>query len=680
MPLVRACVASLGLLACAFILFAGNAFADSPQVVIDDGSALTNQPGATLTLAYPPDDSSLVRLSNDDSSWSPASPWLPSMTWDLTDATTGGSSADGTKTVYVQYDNGTGNWHDAGTGTITLDRTPPVVFDSNPMCNYAGGWIAPTPCFGGSGDTYGLGPMEFKLDLGPWTNTDDMWPGGIDFRALYLGGSWTDTNRTVCVRRWDAAGNVSEPVCNTYNLSIPDKVSSTSGPLYDVRFEFPRPAVTGQLFTIRPVFPQDWPTTFPDSTLCSWVLTWGDNGQMFSLPNQDYRQIWVSHLYKNGGCNEWTFTLPYSPGLTYNFTFAVAKDWADSVVYGVHNRGGGDQNVTTFHATVGTYEQGIPYSTMGIAYLLPEAQEVRPGDPVTYDLKFSGPSDWAPPAKAYFWADNNICEHNVGDNNPTASRTFTYTPDCEGPWETGWTWEDFGKTEEYLRAEFDPAADKTPPSVTAPQTTVGTSLSSTVPATVTWTAVDPIKKEVNTGVGKNQLQMSHNGGSWRSVALPSPTATSVVAHLQPRGSYRFRVRSFDAVGNKSAWIKGPLLHVTLKQQTAVSLSAGWTTVSRTGLSAGSAAVSTVNGASAQLSFTGRSVSWIGSVGSGSGLAQVYIDGALVQTVDLGSTASADERVLFTRNWASSASHTIKLVVLATQGRPQVSVDAFVIIA
>ena len=91
-------------------------------------------------------------------------------------------------------------------------------------------------------------------------------------------------------------------------------------------------------------------------------------------------------------------------------------------------------------------------------------------------------------------------------------------------------------------------------------------------------------------------------------------------------------------------------------------------------------MSTVNGASAQLSFTGRSVSWIGSVGSGSGLAQVYIDGALVQTVDLGSTASADERVLFTRNWASSASHTIKLVVLATQGRPQVSVDAFVIIA
>ena len=693
MARLRSVVAAVVLVVLASVL-APTALADSPigPVVINDGAQFTNNPLVSITLPSPADDSGLYRLSSDGVAWGATMPWQQTVQLDVSDPTTGGSAEDGLKTVYVAYDDGRGTWSSSGTGTITLDRTPPEEYVDPTCIPTIEGWIdawntttySPPSCANNwSSDNYGIARTEVSLDGKSWMDSDAVWRGGLDFRALYLGGSWQSGNRQVCDRLWDLAGNFTV-YCRTYNLVIPDQVQVGNGSLYDVRFEFPRPAVTGQPFTIRPVFPPDWPA-MPTTALCEWVLTWGDDGKMHDFPNEDFRQAWTTHLFRNGGCNEWTFTLPYTPGLTYNFTFSVAKDWGHSVVYAASTDGRADPDVTTFHATVGTNEPGIPQSTMGVAYLLPRAAETRPGEPVTYDLKFSGPAGWTPPAKAWFWASSSECGSLFGSDAPTADRTYTYTPDCQGPWTTGWTWEDHGPgtgmTGEYLRAEFDPPADKAPPLVTAPQVVLapGVKAIATIPATVSWTSKDPVARTVSTGVVRNQLQVSRNRGKWKNVALPSAKSTSVLFALQPKGSYRFRVRAFDAVGNKSAWAVGPVLKPVLNQQSAATLSSGWSTISRTGLSGGSAVFATASGASAQLSFTGRAISWIGSAGQGAGLAQVFVDGALVQTVDLGAPSASDQMALFTRSWAGSASHTIRIVVLGTYGRPAVTVDAFAIV-
>ena len=44
------------------------------------------------------------------------------VSWDLTDAAYGGTSTDGTKTVYAQFHDRTGKWSDTVTDTILLDR------------------------------------------------------------------------------------------------------------------------------------------------------------------------------------------------------------------------------------------------------------------------------------------------------------------------------------------------------------------------------------------------------------------------------------------------------------------------------------------------------------------------------------------------------------------------------
>src|SRR5205823_4537683 len=108
----------------------------------------------------------------------------------------------------------------------------------------------------------------------------------------------------------------------TTDLQIPDEVATPAGDMYDVRFELPHPAVTGEPFTIRPVFPADFPQ-MPSNALCHWYLSWGDDGQLFDLPNQDYGSVWIDRYYSKGGCGEWTFTLPYTPGLTYYFQFSL---------------------------------------------------------------------------------------------------------------------------------------------------------------------------------------------------------------------------------------------------------------------------------------------------------------------------------------------------------------------
>jgi hypothetical protein len=69
---------------------------------------------------------------------------------------------------------------------------------------------------------------------------------------------------------------------------------------------------------------------------------------------------------------------------------------------------------------------------------------------------------------------------------------------------------------------------------------------------------------------------------------------------------------------------------------------------------------------------------VARVGASFGRARVYVDGALAATVDLAQPASS-RRIVFAKTWASSSTHTLRVVNLATHGRPTIDVDAFVVV-
>ena len=84
------------------------------------------------------------------------------------------------------------------------------------------------------------------------------------------------------------------------------------------------------------------------------------------------------------------------------------------------------------------------------------------------------------------------------------------------------------------------------------------------------------------------------------------------------------------------------------------------------------------GQAATFRFTGSQVAWNGPKGPTRGKARVYIDGELVKTVDLYASRFSARNRIFTKSFAASGAHTLKIVVLGTSGRPVVAIDEFLV--
>jgi hypothetical protein len=99
-------------------------------VRINDIDAGTASPNVTVKVLGRDDISGVtqVKLSNDGSSWSSpqsytgAESTAQAIAWDLTNPAYGGTSADGVKTVYVQFKDASGKWSASESDTIELSR------------------------------------------------------------------------------------------------------------------------------------------------------------------------------------------------------------------------------------------------------------------------------------------------------------------------------------------------------------------------------------------------------------------------------------------------------------------------------------------------------------------------------------------------------------------------------
>ncbi|MFJ2211482.1 N-acetylmuramoyl-L-alanine amidase [Streptomyces sp. NPDC101062] len=154
-----------------------------------------------------------------------------------------------------------------------------------------------------------------------------------------------------------------------------------------------------------------------------------------------------------------------------------------------------------------------------------------------------------------------------------------------------------------------------------------------------------------------------------------PTTTSAAHTAKSGASTTWNMTARDQAGNTvAASVAGK---PTILQETAAARTGTWTTKSSTNYLGGKSYASSAKNASLTWTFTGRSAAWVVSRASTSGQAHVYVDGVKTTTVDLKSATTTYRHAIWTKSWATSAKHTIKIVVVGTTGRPTITTDGLV---
>ncbi len=222
--------------------------------------------------------------------------------------------------------------------------------------------------------------------------------------------------------------------------------------------------------------------------------------------------------------------------------------------------------------------------------------------------------------------------------------------------------------------------DRTAPTATSPAASLraaarlsGTSL----PVHLAWSGADT----GGAGIARYEAARSVDGGAtWTSLST-SLTTPAFDLLATPSGTVRYRVRSVDRAGNVGAWAGGPSLAPLLLQQTSASIRYGrtWSTSTSTSYSGGSTRYSTVAGASATYTFTGRSIAYVASRSTTRGKVKIYVDGTYLTTVDLYGSPTGHRVLIWQKTWSTAASRTIKLVAVGTTGRPRIDLDAFAVL-
>ena len=140
---------------------------------------------------------SQMQFSNDGTTWLPVSPasWSSTYAWTL-------PNGDGTKTVYVRFKDGAGNWSSTVISkSVILDATVPTgTITINNLATYATS-TAVTLALTCS-DANGCSQMQFKNDSGSWSMPADAFAAAKSWNLQSLDGL-----RTVSVQFIDAAGD-----------------------------------------------------------------------------------------------------------------------------------------------------------------------------------------------------------------------------------------------------------------------------------------------------------------------------------------------------------------------------------------------------------------------------------------------------------------------------------------
>lgn len=210
--------------------------------------------------------------------------------------------------------------------------------------------------------------------------------------------------------------------------------------------------------------------------------------------------------------------------------------------------------------------------------------------------------------------------------------------------------------------------DTTPPTVTAPDVDFKlVPLNATkkpVNLTATFTADDM------SGISDTTLQQSVNGGTFKDMALASPTEMSkdFKSAVGASKTRQLRARATDGASNTSGFSTGPVFRVRAHQDGSASVvqSGAWSSTSNSNHYGGTVRRSSTTGASQSITRTATDFAIVSTLGSNRGKAAVYVDGIQVDVIDLYNPTTVFRQVVYEISFETAASHTIELRVLGTK--------------
>jgi hypothetical protein len=140
---------------------------------------------------------------------------------------------------------------------------------------------------------------------------------------------------------------------------------------------------------------------------------------------------------------------------------------------------------------------------------------------------------------------------------------------------------------------------------------------------------------------------------------------------------RYQLFARDGAGNLGKGAIGPTVTATLLQDgTAIARYSGtWSTVNLSSASSGRLHRSSSGGAAVTFTTSARAIAVVGRRGPLNGRAKVYVDGVYKSTIDLDRSTWQSKVVVFNTSWTSTATHSVRVVVIGGTGR--VDIDAFV---
>ena len=88
--------------------------------------------------------------------------------------------------------------------------------------------------------------------------------------------------------------------------------------------------------------------------------------------------------------------------------------------------------------------------------------------------------------------------------------------------------------------------------------------------------------------------------------------------------------------------------------------------------------SSKTGATATYTFTGRAFAWVAPRSAIRGKATISVGGVVQATIDLYAASLQPNRIVWSKQWSTSATRTVVIKVLGTVGRPRFDVDGFLV--
>jgi serine protease len=116
----------------------------------------------------------------------------------------------------------------------------------------------------------------------------------------------------------------------------------------------------------------------------------------------------------------------------------------------------------------------------------------------------------------------------------------------------------------------------------------------------------------------------------------------------------------------------------LYQETSATYQGNWIVSKCSCYSGGTDKYSTVKGAFATFTFTGKLIQFVSEQSAARGSFKVYIDGVLKGTVSNYSTVPHNAVVVWQHSFTKSGKHTLKIVNVGTSGHNRIDADAFVV--